>query len=61
VAIASDGVVNIAWAKQNSVKFARELKDKKDSLAHLIYPGKWWTTVMYTKEIPVIPTSPPGR
>jgi hypothetical protein len=74
VAIASDGVVNIAWAKQNSVKFARELKDKKDSkwevvevdtqsccnvmdvklalddkdLAHLIYPGKWWTTVMYT-------------
>jgi hypothetical protein len=84
VAIASDGTVNVAWAHNgdDSVKFARELKDKKGSkwevvevdiqhyvfdvklaldendLAHLVYPGKDWGTLMYTKEIPVILTTP---
>jgi hypothetical protein len=86
VAIASDGIVNVAWAgDSHTVRFARELKDKKSGkwevvevdthfnvmdvklalddkdLAHLVYPGKSWTTMMYTKEIPVIPTSPSGR
>ena len=85
VAIASDGTVNVAWSHTNSesIKFARQLKDKKSSkwevvevdtqyyvmdvklaldandLAHLVYPGKDWSTLMYTKEKPVIPTTPP--
>jgi hypothetical protein len=85
VAIASDGTVNIAWAYRHSVKFARELKDKKGGkwevvevdthfnvmdvklalddkdLAHLVYPGKSWTTMMYTKEIPLLAAPAPGR
>jgi hypothetical protein len=86
LAIASDGTVNVAWAHTNSesIKFARQLKDKKDTkwemvevdtqyyvmdvklavdadgLAHLVYPGKDWSVLMYTKEIPLVPTSP-GR
>jgi hypothetical protein len=85
VAIASDGTVNVAWANNSSgsIKFARELKEKKsvkwevvevdtqsyvydvklaldaNDLAHLVYPGKGWSTLMYTKEKPVIPTTPP--
>ena len=85
VAIASDGTVNVAWANNGSgsIKFAKELKDKKNGkwevvevdtqdyvydvklaldnndLAHLVYPGKDWSTLMYTKEKPLIPTTPP--
>jgi hypothetical protein len=86
VAIAPDGTVNVAWAhnSSDSIKFARQLKDKKGSskwevvevdiqdnvydvklaldendLAYLVYPGQYWSTLMYTKEIPVIPTTSP--
>ena len=85
VAIASDGTVNVAWAytQDDSIKFARQLKDKKgakwevvevdnqyyvmdvklaldaNDLAHLVYPGKDWSTMMYTKEISVVPTGTP--
>ena len=30
-----------------------------DGLAHSVYPGKDWATVMYIREKPVVPTGPP--
>lgn len=30
-----------------------------DGLAHLVYPGKDWSTLMYIREKPLVPTGPP--
>ena len=29
-----------------------------DGLAHIVYPGKDWSTLMYIREKPVVPTGP---